>query len=272
MKLIAIDMDGTLLNDENIVTTNQLEFLIDLSNADDYTLAMATGRPIEGIKRMLPQKLHERVYKIALNGALLLGKDDEVICADYISHDNFNLVLSYADEVQGKVCVLDEYRYYHTTKKMTELMEYDVSLLKMEMEYLDIEEVANKEDITKILIFVEEGLMKQARESIPTELYDSYEVIFSQDWLIEFLPKGVNKGTSLKRLMEKLDIETHKVYGIGDGLNDIALLQTSGHAVAMGNSKSEILKIADFISRDNNSDGVKYAIENYVFKGDTEIN
>ncbi|WP_273478752.1 HAD hydrolase family protein [Ignavigranum ruoffiae] len=110
-------------------------------------------------------------------------------------------------------------------------------------------------------------------ETIPQEIKEKFSVIFSQDYLIEFLNHGVDKGSAFKRLSNGVGkINSITTYSIGDGLNDIPFMKSSDIKIAMKNSNDEVLKLSDYITDDNNHDGVLKAIKQLVMRRDTSAN
>lgn len=88
-------------------------------------------------------------------------------------------------------------------------------------------------------------------------------ISFAESNNLEAAPFGINKASGLIDLCKFLDIDIAETVAIGDGFNDAEILQTAGVAVAMGNARDEIKKLADFVTLDNDSDGVAVAIEKF---------
>ena len=88
----------------------------------------------------------------------------------------------------------------------------------------------------------------------------------SQPYVYEVLPKGNNKGTGLKALVEKLGIKQEEVMAIGDGNNDVEMLEYANYGVAMGNATELALKSANYTTDTNKNDGVAKAIRKYALK------
>lgn len=82
--------------------------------------------------------------------------------------------------------------------------------------------------------------------------------------MIEFLPKGIDKGSSLLTLAKTLFVEQKNIIAIGDGLDDLSMFTVSGTTIAIENAVDEIKAIADFITLDNSNSGVKYGIEQFI--------
>ena len=105
----------------------------------------------------------------------------------------------------------------------------------------------------------------QAWANLPQELADRFSIVRSEDFYLEFMHKSVSKGNALKRLCAELDLTASEVLALGNAQNDNSMIEFAGTGVAMGNSVSKTLAIADDVTADNNHDGVAAAIEKYVF-------
>lgn len=267
MNLIAIDMDGTLLNSQNKVDQAQLAYLEGLAKQPDTSIVISTGRPIEGVVKMIPFSLREKLYILALNGSMVVDPNDHVLFQSSLEFEDIKRLFAFSKEVNGTVCVLDAYHFYHLSEEVTDLMKYDVSLNKMELLPTSLEELSNKNDVTKFLLFIDPERIDTIRENLPKELHQKYSVIFSQPYLIEFLPKDVDKASSLLKLAKHLSVDQDHITVIGDGLNDITMLEVAGVSIAMENAVPEVKRIADYITLSNDENGVKYALETVVKYG-----
>jgi Cof subfamily protein (haloacid dehalogenase superfamily) len=100
---------------------------------------------------------------------------------------------------------------------------------------------------------------KKIQEATSNHLY----VCHSTPYFIEILPKGIDKGPSLVSLCQHLGISPSEMMTFGDSNNDKQMIQLAGIGVAMGNADDDIKQVADFITLDNNSDGVAYALKHF---------
>ena len=93
------------------------------------------------------------------------------------------------------------------------------------------------------------------------------EVFTSQAHLLEALPPGSSKGAGLKWLLDDLGLDPAQVMAIGDGDNDIEMLQLVGLGVAMANATDALKQVADYVVNSNEADGVAEAIERFILTG-----
>ena len=108
-------------------------------------------------------------------------------------------------------------------------------------------------------------------EMIPEEVSNKYTVVRSAPFYLEFLNKAVNKGAGVAALAEKLNIKQEEVICIGDAGNDIHMIEYAGLGVAMGNAFPEVKKVANFITKTNEQDGVAHIINKFILHVEEEF-
>lgn len=224
-------------------------------------IAITTGRPLAVIKNLLPEELYKNVFKIALNGSLIQSPEDKVIEINSLNHEEVLEIVEYATAHKTDVSILDKDNFYSLSKNITDLMSYDTSLNKMVMEYYDIRDLDNLDHVTKLLIFSEPDKISRLWSGLPKKFHEQFSIIFSQDYLIEFLPQKIDKGSSLLKLADEISLPYSSIVSIGDGLNDQSMLKVANVAIAMDNAHPIIKEMADIISINNNEDGIIHALE-----------
>ncbi len=267
IKLIAIDMDGTLLNSKKELLDETKQYFKNFHNKNTETLlVLCTGRPETGIRPYLKDLgyLEENHYIISQNGANI-----------YESQTGKRLMDAFVDSAAiqkwielGKkhgISVMGagvDY-YYSFDEDPTEWMEFDVKLVSGKLKRIPTKESLNT-DFYKILLMGDEEQLNEFETFIPQEWRDEFYVVRSQKYLVEVLTKGVNKAFGLEELAQKLNIEPSEIAAIGDAANDIEMLEYAGLAIAMGNASEEVKSIADIVTDTNENNGVIKAIDNLI--------
>ena len=267
IKLIAIDMDGTLLNSKKELLDETKQYFKNFHNKNTETLlVLCTGRPETGIRPYLKDLgyLEENHYIISQNGANI-----------YESQTGKRLMDAFVDSAAiqkwielGKkhgISVMGagvDY-YYSFDEDPTEWMEFDVKLVSGKLKRIPTEESLNT-DYYKILLMGDEEQLNEFETFIPEEWRDEFYVVRSQKYLVEVLTKGVNKAFGLEKLAQKLNIEPSEIAAVGDAANDIEMLEYAGLAIAMGNASEEVKSIADIVTDTNENNGVIKAIDNLI--------
>lgn len=265
-KLIAIDMDGTLLKDDKTITLRNKEALAK-ANSLGIKIVLTSGRPIQGIKNYL-EELNLRGkddYVISLNGALICR------CEDYS-------VLSSNETLKGRDLkyifnkVKDLNTYVHAFKEREDLVNNESKFSKNEEKRINLKvrvvdfmkDIQDDEEILKVVLEEEKEVLDRVQAQLPKELFEQFTVIRSLDFMLEFMKKGCNKATGIEKLAQHLGIDSSEVIAIGDAVNDKEMIGYAGLGVAMGNAEEDIKNLADFVTKSNEEDGVAYVIEKFI--------
>lgn len=265
-KLIAIDMDGTLLKEDKTITTKTKETL-NAARSLGVKIVLTTGRPIQGIKNYLNelQLIGEGDYVIALNGALICR------CSDYsIISSNETLNGKDLKYIYNKVKELKT--YFHAFTKNEDLVNIESKFSEDEEKRINLKvrkvdfltEIKDDDEILKAVLEEEKDTLDKVTSQIPKELFEEYNVIRSVDFMIEFMKKGCNKATGIEKLAQYLAIKKEEIIAIGDASNDKEMIEYAGLGVAMGNAEDEIKMLANFITKSNEEDGVAYVIDKFI--------
>ena len=127
-----------------------------------------------------------------------------------------------------------------------------------------VEDVSEDTTIVKVMFVDKPEIIEEVMGNIPEEVSDKYTVVRSAPYYLEFLHKSVNKGAGVAALAEKLNIKQEEVICVGDAGNDIHMIKYAGLGVAMGNAFPEVKRVADFITKTNDQDGVAFIINKFI--------
>ncbi|ALV21459.1 Cof-type HAD-IIB family hydrolase [Carnobacterium antarcticum] len=262
IKLIAIDMDGTLLNESHLITNKVKKALHEAIEAG-IKIVLCTGRPLKAIYPYLEEleMAQEEDYVISLNGALIQKTNtQEIVYKQTLSHEDLVKIEKLRKDVaEINFSFFDETHYFYTGEP-TEVLKYDAHLLGMELNSMPVQELPEDRTIYKSMFVGEEAVLDHFVEHIPDFISEEYYPIRSLSYVFEVLPKHANKGTALLGLAEKLGFDHEEIMAIGDGENDIDMIEAAGHSVAMGNATATIKKAAKYETKSNEEDGVAHAI------------
>lgn len=267
IKLIAIDMDGTLLNEEKKIPQVNIDAIRQAAE-QGVTVVICTGRMQSGVEPYF-QELdfagHDE-YVILNNGCSIHRTSDwslysynelseeEVIILAKASEDYPNIYLTFSDKE----------RYTVLENEVPELVAYDASLVFTEAAPVTIETALAYRPIFQAMYLGESSDMDLFQEEQGEFLSKQFSTVRSQSYIYEAMPIGITKATALKRLVEELGYQPEEVMAIGDGNNDIEMLTYAGLGVAMGNATDEVKAIADVETTHCDLGGVAKAIHKYV--------
>ncbi|GAB6150794.1 haloacid dehalogenase [Clostridium novyi A str. BKT29909] len=266
-KLIAIDMDGTLLNSdkkvskENIATINE-------AMKRGIRVAICTGRPYSGIEPYAKEigLCKDDEYIISQNGSYVSnGNDTKTISAKYLNVEETNKILSYLEDKEIGVVLVTDKDYLAYNCEINEEMKRDADLVFKTIKMFDkSKDSIENLKLVKIMIMDNSHKIDNLIENMDKNIINSCYVVRSMPYLIEIMAKNVDKGYGLSKLAEHLNIDHKDIMVIGDELNDIGMFKVAGLGVAMANANIEIKRLADFITLSNDENGVSYAIDYFM--------
>lgn len=238
-KLVVLDLDGTLLNDEKEISKYTSNVLKQIKNNTKIVLASARG--FWSIKPYL-EKLHlldKENYTISYNGSLIVNNLEQSIVDEEIEENYKKILVDYIKNYNNMEWLV--YTYNERIKSK------DID---------NIEIFMNKNKIYKVVCRADEKTIKTVKNSLPKFIFDLFEITSSTVNRIEFVKKGMTKVNAISKLLDILKIEQNEVIAIGNGENDIEMIKFAGCGIAMKNAPFSVKSSADIITDTNNDDGV----------------
>lgn len=266
IKLIAIDMDGTLLNSQHEITPAVKQAITD-ARAKGVHVALATGRPYIGIHRYLQELdlLQEGQYCITNNGALVQrAANGECIIENTLDINDYRYLEALSHQVGVHFHALDFNTLYTANRDISPYTVYEASLTGMPFKFRTVEEMQPDMHFPKVMMIDEPDILDAAITRIPKAAFDRYTIMKSAPYYLELLNKRANKGEAVKALATQLGIVAEEVMTLGDQGNDLAMIEYAGIGVAMGNAIDEVKAASQFVTASNNEDGVSVAIRKFV--------
>lgn len=255
IKLIALDIDGTLLDDSGNISDNTMKKLNELIERGIY-IVLATGRTHKSADN-LQRAFALDVPIISYNGGRVILPTTGEIFSSKISLENAIKILKYAEKNNAYIKA-----YIDDIMHIKEEDEVSTRFAKRHgIEYKVIGELSEniKEDVNMIVFFEEE---EDSHDAIA--LFGDLDVSITRSMPLayEFMSKGSTKGTSLKILAEHLNIKREEILAIGNALNDLEMLRFAGTGIALKNSDAALLEQWNNISEfSNNEEGVYWIIK-----------
>lgn len=262
-KLIAIDLDGTLLTDELLITPRTIK-AIQKAVEIGTVITIATGRMFPSAKSIAKQ-LGINVPVITYQGAIIKSiNDNEVMYERLIPPDIAQRLVEIARDKKLHLQVYQNDILYAASEN-DKIIEYSK---KSNVPYIiepDLGKLA-KQGFTKALFIEEPSYLVNLQDELRALFGENAHIAKSLVDYLEVTHPEANKGSALLHLASKLGIDRTEIIGIGDNHNDIELIKTAGLGIAMGNGVQELKDIADYISLTNNEEGVLHAIEKFVLE------
>lgn len=287
-KLVAIDLDGTLLNSYGEVSENTKEE-IKKAIENGVEVVLASGRPISSVED-LANELQANHYLISGNGAIVYDMyKKEVVYDKFLSKEQvLNIV---------KICEENSiyYNIYTENEVLTKSLNYNTLFYYSENTHKQEEKRTNINILTDVYDYI---LKSNDQKYLKVTVCDQSQIVFAsiikklrtlndidvldvahmskkiiksgtEEVLVEYCyteitNKNVNKWTALEYIMKEKNIDRSEVVAIGDNINDKEMIEEAGLGVAMGNSTPLIKEVANVEVGTNNEEGVRETFQKYI--------
>ena len=265
-KLLVLDVDGTLLNDEREISKRTLAALLKVQQMG-VRIVLASGRPTYGLMPLA--KTLElgnyggfvlsyngcRIIK-AQNGEILFERRINPEMLPYLekkARKNGFAIFTYHDDTLITDSPDNEYIKNEALLNNLKIIREDEFSTAIDFAPCKCMLVSDKE---KALIGLEQHWEKR--------LAGTLDAFRSEPYFLEVVPCGVNKANTLGALLEHLGVTREEVIAVGDGVCDVTMLQLAGMGVAMGHSQDSVKVCADYVTASNEEDGVALAVEKLI--------
>ncbi len=287
-KLIAMDIDGTLLNSYGEVSLKNKE-AIEMALQKNIEVVLTSGRMPKAILP-IANEINANKYIISGNGAAIYDvQNDEIIYNSYMTKKKVLEIIDICeknsmfynvytnDVILTKSLNYNILFYYNENKKNPEDKKIKINIVDDICKYV---EEYGKDDFLKITIcdndkFVFKSIMSKMKniknidvlevahmsKKIIKHGSEEHEIAY---YYTEITNKNVNKWTALEVLLKKLEIKKEELITIGDNVNDKEMIENAGLGIVVGNSSPEMKRIADETVASNNEDGVAEAILKHI--------
>lgn len=261
-KLIAMDLDGTLSNDQKIITEKTRMALM-RAQEQGIRLALASARPSPGLYRerdVLRLQDHQGVLMSYNGGRIVDAASGAVLFETAMDLIQVRQVLR-ALEHLPVTPILDDGTQFYVKDRNGYQVAYECRNNAMQcVEVKDLAAFLSFAPI-KILMSADPGLITQLQKQIALILPPGLHVVQTAPFYLEVIPNTINKGRGIQEICRALKIKPGEVIAFGDAENDIPMLQTAGVGVAMGNAAEQVKVAADMVTSSNNQDGIAAALE-----------
>lgn len=264
-KLIAMDLDGTLNNDQKVIDPPTRQALLAAQDRG-VRLALASARPLPGLYKerdILNLADHHGILIAYNGGAIVDAADGALLSADTMAMEAARRVLR-ALEKLPVTPILDDGKQFYVTDRNGYKVQYECMNNRM-----TCTELPNLADgLTwapcKILMSMDPARLRDIQREIAAFLDDDLTVVQTAPFYLEVLPARINKGDALRSACRAVGIDPSKAMAFGDSENDIPMLRAAGLGVAMANADDAVKAAADFVTLSNNDNGIAAALEKYL--------
>ena len=273
IKLIATDLDGTLLDPKGQVDLPRLEKLLDQLEERGIRFVIATGNEIHRVKQLLGH-LTERVVLIVANGARIF-EGNQLLQAQTWDDDMVNRALEFfkGRECQDQFVVTSMNGGFVKEGTVFTQLENFMTPEMIELFYQRMNFVEELEShlfggVLKMSLVVGEERSDSVLEEINHLFNGSVQAVSSGYGCIDILQSGIHKAWGLQELLKRWDIKSEEIMAFGDSENDVEMLQLAGIAYAMENADDKAKAVATNFAPSNSQAGVYQVLEDWLEKGE----
>lgn len=261
IKLIATDMDGTLLDSKKNFPNNFEEVLNNLKK-NDIKFIVASGRQYFNLYKQFEEFNDEFLY-ICDNGGIIFD-DKEIMYINQIDKSKIKKVIELSRTLENTSIILSGEKSAYVEDKDDLFIEnariyYErLDIVDDLMEFID----KDMDKICKIAVFHPADAEEYALPPFK-HLEEEFLICVSGKHYIDLMNHGVNKGEALKRIQKYYNISFDETMAFGDYLNDYELLQSCKYSYAMENAHPKLKEVSNYIAKSNDENGVIKAIESH---------
>lgn len=262
-KFIAADMDGTLLNQSGEITPRTQE-AIRKAVEKGVIFSVSTGRPIQGVE-IYQHILNLKAPFITYNGAMIVDSvTRDILFCQELEKEDARKILRAGRDFGTTMCVWSGNKLYGNV--LNDRIHDYKKLSQVEPELIEDEEALLEQGITKILWYDEAESILKWQEVLAETDFNSAAFCTSKPVFLEFFNSKVSKASALKKIGELYHIRREEMIAVGDGYNDLSMIEYAGLGVAMGNAPEEIRQKAAYVTSSNEEDGIAGVIEKFILK------
>lgn len=267
IKLLALDMDGTLLNSEKKISQENITAIHKAIKAG-VKLVLCTGRPPFGVQPYFEQLglTQENEYVIVDNGCAIHQTNDwSVIDWVALTKEDIRYLYELTLNSSIQLTLFDEKHYFVVGEKPSTIVERDATYVFTDPVQISLDEALSGKHIMFQAMFLgEKEAVDSFEASFSKDICQRFSGVRSQPVIYEAMPSGVTKAFALERLANKLKISPQEIMAMGDANNDIEMLEFAGLGIAMGNASYHVKNLADDVTCSNDEHGVAVAIEKHI--------
>lgn len=275
IKVIIMDIDGTLTNDKKVITKKTKDTLIK-AQEKGVILVLASGRPTSGLmdyaRELEMNKNHGLL--VSFNGSKVTDcETNKVLFNEAMSVEQGQAVLEHMKKFDVKPMVVkDDYMYVNDAfdneidykGKPFNIIKYEARNCKFKVcEKDDLAEFADY-PLNKILTAGNPEYLQAHYKEMFEPFKDTLSGMFTADFYFEFTAQGIDKAKALDTALIPMGYKKEEMIAFGDGQNDASMVKYVGTGVAMANAVDELKAVADEITLSNEEDGIAHTLNKYI--------
>ena len=275
IKVIIMDVDGTLTNDKKLITEKTKKALLKVQEGG-IKLILASGRPTSGLMdfaRELEMDKHNG-FLVAFNGAKVINcETNEVLFNQTMSIEQGQAVLEHMKKFKVKP-MIDKNEYIYVNDVFDNEIEYNgkmFNIIKYEsrggkFKLCEKDDLAAFADypLNKILIAGDPQYLQENYKEMMEPFKNSLSCMFTAPFYFEFTDRGIDKAKALDTILIPMGYKREEMIAFGDGHNDASMIKYAGIGVAMANAVEDLKEVADEVTLSNEEDGIAVSLNRHM--------
>ncbi len=276
IKVIIMDVDGTLTNGKKVITPKTKEALLK-AEEKGVILILASGRPTSGLEDIAKELQMDKYHGllVAFNGSKVIDcQTKEVIFNQAMSVEEGKAVLEHMKKFEKVRPMIDKGEYMFVNNvydnwitwkgKPFDVIQYESRGGKFKL--CEIDDLAAFVDypLNKILTTSDPEYLQEHYKEMMEPFKDTLSCMFTGDFYFEFTAKGIDKAKALDTVLIPMGYNRDEMIAFGDGQNDSSMVKYAGIGVAMENAVQELKDIADEITLSNEEDGIAASLYKHM--------
>lgn len=265
-RIIVLDLDGTLTNSKKEISDRNLSVLLEAQQRG-VRVVLASGRPTYGIAPLADKLQLERFggYVLAYNGGEIIDwSNREVVYANVLPHSVLPVLYECAS-AYGLAILSYDGDFILTESPADEYVAKEAFINKMQIKAANSFLGELPPVVPKCLIVGDPDKLVPAESELSLALQGTVSVYRSEPYFLEVVPPGIDKAHSLSVLLDRLGMTREQMVAVGDGYNDLSMIEYAGMGVAMANAQEPVKLAADYVTLTNDEDGVAAVVEKFFF-------
>lgn len=276
IKVIIMDVDGTLTNSKKVVTPQTKEALLK-AEEKGVILILASGRPTSGLMSLAKELRMDQHHGllVAYNGSKVIDcETNEVLFNQALSIEEGKAVLEHMKKFDRVRPMIDKGEYMYVTNvydniiqwngKPFNVMEYESRGGKFKL--CEVDDLAAFVDfpLNKILTTSDPEYLQAHYKEMMAPFQETLSCMFTGDFYFEFTAQGIDKAKALDTVLIPKGYQREEMIAFGDGHNDASMVKYAGIGVAMANAVQDLKDIADDVTLSNEEDGIAVSLYKYM--------
>ncbi|MES2240508.1 MAG: Cof-type HAD-IIB family hydrolase [Bacteroidota bacterium] len=260
-KMLVLDMDDTLLNDNHEIS-NENRAMLSKAKEKGVHVILASGRPTPAMIEYAKDLGLMDSYMISFNGAVITDlKSNEVIFEQSLTQEQIHTLYDYSKEKNTHIITYLDGKVVSETH--SEYIDVEVNITGLEHEVVPNFKERVQSAAIKCILLEEPSYLKGIEEDLKATM-PHLSVCMSKPFFLEAAQTGIDKGASVKFLAEKLNILQSEVIAVGNAGNDLSMIEYAGLGVWVDNVDAHLRDRGNVIVASNNNHGVAEVIEKYI--------